>query len=443
MLLIKKKRKKEETMKISIQFIITITAISFLSACGSGSSSNGSDVKTGQFKDSAVKGLTYETLTQNGTTDEKGTFKYKAGETVTFKIGAMEIGSAEGADILYPTDITDDKGKAIKIAQVLQTLDKDKNPDKGIDIVGQFKPEFTTNEDIQQVGFLQALVDKIKKVDEPLTLVSASQAESHMDATIFSDARPTFESVSDQNGIDSRISVEKGRLKLNPQTSESVWLLAKNPINNITEITSLSADVEFVPNARVADLGLVLELKDQSSKAMYFRIAFMDSEGSACPPDAGGCITAYVNRIVINSLYTGEFLSKEPLSVVKKNAPYIKETLEKDNELYYNSGWKSDSPSPPLSGSFKANFTIKFDRTAKKVVVKHGDKQSYFDASKLFSDFSQVQAKFFIKAQDLIHSNESVFVDNVKINNQDFDDFSATTLDTTKWKTGKFSYSGE
>jgi hypothetical protein len=73
----------------------------------------------------AVKGLSYETATQNGTTDEKGTFKYKAGEAVTFKIGEMVIGRTTGADVLYPTHITDSKPAAVKVAQVLQTLDKE------------------------------------------------------------------------------------------------------------------------------------------------------------------------------------------------------------------------------------------------------------------------------------------------------------------------------
>jgi len=36
------------------------------------------------FIDSAVKGLSYETATQSGVTDVDGTFKYLAGEKVTF-----------------------------------------------------------------------------------------------------------------------------------------------------------------------------------------------------------------------------------------------------------------------------------------------------------------------------------------------------------------------
>ncbi|SFV88241.1 hypothetical protein MNB_SUP05-SYMBIONT-7-647 [hydrothermal vent metagenome] len=93
------------------------------------------------------------------------------------------------------------------------------------------------------------------------------------------------------------------------------------------------------------------------------------------------------------------------------------------------------------SATFSANLTIAFDKNNKKVVVKHGNELGHFDISNLFSDFNQVQSKFFINIFD--EDNKPAFVDNVKINNQDFDDFSATTLDTNKWKIGKFPYLGE
>lgn len=689
-----------------IQSIAIITLTGFLSACGGGSSNddgsnlpNGSDVKTGQFKDSAVKGLTYETATQSGITDENGTFKYKAGEAVTFKIGAMEIGRAEGKKILYPTHITDNKAKAIKIAQVLQTLDKDNNPEKGIDIEGQFNFNSTKNEDIQQAD-LQTLIDGIKKTSG--SLVDADKAEKHMNETIFTDthstfesfptqdaldrlkisdgkleivpestkanhrsiwllaqsdskitsmsadvrhgyegnyasmadislmlelkaennihyfsigaytficssnycdkdgtsqgdltvtvggsqsrgdylgkiiktvpagyiydkqenivpyvgdklesfatsgmvggftdykfsieldkqnkkvhvtkgnlsgsfdisdtvfgnldnasakffikyystnkggisrndgsivpfnpsyvdnvkinnqdfddfsattldttkwktgkfshsinndsiANPAFEFVSNQKDISSRISIDNGRLKLSPQTSESVWLLAKNA----TKITSLSIDVKF--NSGIYSyLGPVLELR-QANKIHYFRIVIMHT-GSPCPPDAGGCTSQAVDRVAVNSLYLGELPTKYIFSGLTSNDKpnYTVSTLAKDKDLYYDDNIAA-------SATFSANLTIAFDKNNKKVVVKHGNELGHFDISNLFSDFNQVQSKFFINMHNRAfnENNKPAFVDNIKINDQDFDDFSATTLDTNKWKIGKFPYLGE
>ena len=416
-------------MKTTVQLIITIATISFLSACGS---SNDDDVKTGVFKDSAVKGLSYKTATQSGITDEKGTFKYKAGETVTFQIGEMKIGSAKGRGILFPTHITNNKVEAIKVAQVLQTLDKDGNPDEGIDIAGQFDVKSTEHHNIQDIN-LQTLIDDIKTANS-LTLVEADKAEKHMDSIISSERHiislispeyynNTFESLSDQNDIGNQISIEDNRLKLSLQDSDNVWLLVKNT----TEVTSLSADVEFVPKAKILHLGLLMELIiDKHIRRFHIVI---ERGVAQCFLDVTPCPNTVHDYIMITH----------------GGSPYVAETLDESILLYRS----EDRPESELekhilpSDSFKANFTIAFDKVAKKVIIKYGDKQGYFDMGDYFSSFTQqIQAKFFIKAQSINDSEESVFVDNVKVNGQDFDDFSTPTLDSTKWKIGKFSYRG-
>jgi para-nitrobenzyl esterase len=48
------------------------------------------------FYDSPVAGLEYKTQTASGITNEKGKFKYYPGETVTFSIGGLVLGSARG-----------------------------------------------------------------------------------------------------------------------------------------------------------------------------------------------------------------------------------------------------------------------------------------------------------------------------------------------------------
>lgn len=123
--------------KILTTGLVTLT----LGACGGGgsSSSDGSvSVNTGVFLDSAVKGLTYKTATQSGTTDANGGFKYKDGETVEFYLGTMKLGSAVGASTLYPENIdlssTTGNQKGIPIARLLQTIDLDSNLDNGIDV---------------------------------------------------------------------------------------------------------------------------------------------------------------------------------------------------------------------------------------------------------------------------------------------------------------------
>lgn len=270
----------------------------------------------------------------------------------------------------------------------------------------------------------------LKKTVEPLPLVSKEKAESHMQEQMSADnmfisrldfADRTLESISNQNNMSSRVSVDDGRLKLSPHNADNVWLLAKND----TEITSLSADVEFVSEAEISGLGLLIELNDDN-RIERFRIVITHAIGH-CDTGAPSCLGTYTDFITIK--HQGSY-------------GYTDGTLAGDIDLHESAQRPVSSKYIPPSENFKANFTIKFDRAAKKVIVKYGDKQGYFGVSSRFDDFSKVRAKFFIETQGWHVTGKSVFVDNVKINNQDFDDFSAPTLDTTKWKTGKFYYSG-
>jgi hypothetical protein len=123
----------------SLIFGILVVATVVFSGCGSGGSTTSSSAaQTGYLIDSAVKGVTYSTATQSGTTDSSGKFLYKTGETVTFKVGDVTIGSASGASKLSPfelagtTDPTDAKFR--KLIVLLQSLDADQNASNGIDI---------------------------------------------------------------------------------------------------------------------------------------------------------------------------------------------------------------------------------------------------------------------------------------------------------------------
>jgi hypothetical protein len=75
---------------------------------GDGSSDPGDTVEEGLFLDAAAQGLTYQTPTQSGETDDEGTFEYTKStppENVTFSVGTLVIGSAPGQDIITPVDL--------------------------------------------------------------------------------------------------------------------------------------------------------------------------------------------------------------------------------------------------------------------------------------------------------------------------------------------------
>ncbi|TXI81440.1 MAG: hypothetical protein E6Q40_13670 [Cupriavidus sp.] len=113
---------------------------SALAACGGGDSG----ILSGTFFDAAVQGLSYSASPSglSGTTTSDGKFDYKAGDTVTFKLGSITLGSVPATEQITPRTIGDAQGDdgtsaaniASNIARFLQTFDSDGNPDNGITI---------------------------------------------------------------------------------------------------------------------------------------------------------------------------------------------------------------------------------------------------------------------------------------------------------------------
>jgi hypothetical protein len=89
--------------------------------------------QTGIFVDAPVMGLHYKTDTQDGYTDEKGTFKYENGERVEFFLGDLSLGKVEAGAMITPYTLAGVEGKsdliksasnrATNIALLLQNLD--------------------------------------------------------------------------------------------------------------------------------------------------------------------------------------------------------------------------------------------------------------------------------------------------------------------------------
>jgi len=116
---------------------LILSSVVLLANCGGGGSDSPSTL-TGVFIDSSVINIGYRTATQNGDTNSRGEFKYLAGETVTFFIGDMEFPPVLAAEVVTPLDMADTDDVAhhmvINIIRLLQSLDKDGDPDNGINI---------------------------------------------------------------------------------------------------------------------------------------------------------------------------------------------------------------------------------------------------------------------------------------------------------------------
>jgi len=120
----------------------------------------------GVFIDSPVTGLRYETETHNGVTDENGKFDYEEGETVTFYVGDIKLGSAPAAEDISPIDIASNPQADLNtlevqnIAAFLQTLDEDGNPDNGIKI----SPDVVSALNLTEINFTLPIIQTLGEI---------------------------------------------------------------------------------------------------------------------------------------------------------------------------------------------------------------------------------------------------------------------------------------
>ncbi len=135
---------------------VVLLSMVLLGGCSGGGGSSSSSTPpaaspptevTGVFVDSPVSGLAYSTPTGSGLTNEAGEFQYLPGETVTFRLGNLTLGSASGATTVSPIDLVGatsidnarQLGRTTRLTNLLlllQSLDLDGDPENGIDLTG-------------------------------------------------------------------------------------------------------------------------------------------------------------------------------------------------------------------------------------------------------------------------------------------------------------------
>jgi len=126
------------TIKTHIRALLLVLISITLVACGGGSGGSVNTVQ-GQFVDSIVIGLRYETPTTSGFTDGQGRFNYRAGETVRFFVGDVFIGEAVGQAIITPVELVagavdESNTQVLNIVIFLQSVDDDGDESNGIRI---------------------------------------------------------------------------------------------------------------------------------------------------------------------------------------------------------------------------------------------------------------------------------------------------------------------
>lgn len=136
--------------------VVAIAVVGLLAGCGGGGKKESAPPESTGVLHSKIQGVSYRTTTRSGKTDANGNFKYLPGETVTFSVGAIELGSAAGAanislfTLAGLTPPTSELGlrreldrmrytstplaRAANRARLLLALDGDGNPGNGIDV---------------------------------------------------------------------------------------------------------------------------------------------------------------------------------------------------------------------------------------------------------------------------------------------------------------------
>lgn len=206
--------------RMSLRKICILPVLVTISGCGGGtddSDVNASGALTGRFLDSAVSGLTYQTETQNGTTNANGEFSYLAGETVVFGLGDLKFPAVAAAQVLTPlelagvTDINDTG--VVNMARLLQSLDQDCNPNNGITISGEALLAATgMSIDFESTTFDSEVVNLVSNGGQQNTscqvLIDTTQAVAHLQQTLDSLNNQSTPPIG--NGLVGKVGVWEG-----------------------------------------------------------------------------------------------------------------------------------------------------------------------------------------------------------------------------------------
>ena len=174
-----------------------------LMACGGGddgvtpqvAGGNSALTATGRFVDAAVQGISFQSGGQAGVTDASGTFTYEVGQPVTFRLGGVVLGSAQGAALVSPVDLVSggspSDARVRNIVRFLMAMDDDGDAGNGIQIREEVR---TLSENWGAVDFDTAdldaaLVSILAEVASVASvtpvLPSAGDAQSHLTASLF------------------------------------------------------------------------------------------------------------------------------------------------------------------------------------------------------------------------------------------------------------------
>ncbi|MCF6324947.1 MAG: hypothetical protein L3J89_11615 [Gammaproteobacteria bacterium] len=151
-------------------------------------------IASGMFKDSSVSGLTFESGGQSGTTGSDGSFNYEVGNSVTFSVGGIILGTGIGAPIMTPIDLitngSSDSPQVKNMVRFLTMLDSTPPLSSGIQISSAVQ---TIANSWNQVDFssinldadLAGIISDVASADSRIpVLLNTEDAKLHLTSTL-------------------------------------------------------------------------------------------------------------------------------------------------------------------------------------------------------------------------------------------------------------------
>ncbi|MEA2037428.1 MAG: PKD domain-containing protein [Nanoarchaeota archaeon] len=168
-------------MKFLLEILAVLLTAFLIGGCSSDSDGNSATSVTGNFVDDPVAGLIYSCSSgAEGITDVDGAYTCDNGDTVTFSIGDVVIGTvnAEAAIVTPYSLFPNNQDAALNLARLLQSIDSDPNDDI-----------ITLNETL--VALLDVATDFVSpsfvadvEAALSITLVSVQEAQTQLNETI-------------------------------------------------------------------------------------------------------------------------------------------------------------------------------------------------------------------------------------------------------------------